>query len=169
MPRSTRVSGGIRGLYQDFLIGEVLPLYGADLCVQATPTFRLARPGGGLAVAAWHTDAEYAHQVQTVNYWVPLTIAQGTSAMWLESAPGKGDFAPVAMQPGQYLEFSATTLRHGNKPNRTGRSRVSFDFRVIPYADYRDTGTVTATQGRALRLGDYYTLLRKDGTFWDGP
>jgi hypothetical protein len=153
-----------RTLYRRFLAGEVLPLFGADLCVQKVPTFRVARPGGQ-AVSRWHTDAEFAHQLETVNFWVPLTRAQGTATVWTESEPGKGDYAPVDLDPGSYLEFSATRLRHGNKPNTTGRTRVSFDFRVIPLADYADTGSVTVSAGRALRLGDYYMLLRADGTF----
>lgn len=151
-------------LYRDFLREQVLPLFGADLCVQKVPTFRVAEPGG-LAVSRWHTDAEFGHQAETVNFWVPLTLARGTATVWTETGPGKGDYTPVNMVPGQYLEFSATTLRHGNKPNITGRTRVSFDFRVIPFASYQDAGSLTVSAGRALRLGDYYMLLRADGTF----
>ena len=117
------------------------------------------------ARARWHTDAEFGHQAETVNFWVPLTLARGTATVWTETGPGKGDYTPVNMVPGQYLEFSATTLRHGNKPNITGRTRVSFDFRVIPFASYRDSGSLTVSAGRALRLGDYSMLLRADGTF----
>lgn len=155
------------GMYYPFLREHILPLFDADLCVQAVPTFRVARPDG-LAVAEFHTDAEYAHQAETVNFWVPLTTARGTAAVWMETQPGSGDYSPAEVAVGQFLEFKATLLRHGNKPNRTGRARVSFDFRVIPLAAYKDSGSRTVNTGRELRLGAYYMLLRADGTFAEG-
>ena len=37
---------------------------------------------------------------------------------------------------GQYCMFNGNKCTHGNKPNKTSLTRVSFDFRVIPISKY---------------------------------
>ena len=38
------------------------------------------------------------YQNAEINYWIPLTNVYGGNTLWLESRPGKGDFAPVILQ-----------------------------------------------------------------------
>ena len=40
------------------------------------------------------------------------------------------------MEPGEGLEWDAKNLKHGNKINNSGKTRVSIDFRVIDEEDY---------------------------------
>lgn len=157
----------LRDLYQDFVVARIFPLFQQSICVQRTPTFRIAYPGG-VAVREFHVDADYNHQHGTVNFWLPVTRAFDTNTMWMESAPGRGDYQPANLRPGQVLEFDATLLRHGNRPNTTESTRVSFDFRVIPLKDYRPRGLRSVSAGVPIRLGAYYSLLMADGTFVDG-
>ncbi|GLY02206.1 MULTISPECIES: hypothetical protein [Actinoplanes] len=149
---------GIRGLYHDFLRAHVLPLFSGEVCVQAVPTFRVAPPGG-TAVSTFHRDADFRHQPGTVNFWLPLTPAFGTNTIWVESAPDRADYRPVTVVPGEFLQFDAINLRHGNRANDTGACRVSFDFRVIPRDRFRDTGLATVTSGTPMRIGAYYTVM----------
>lgn len=150
----------IRPLYEKFIETQIMPLFDDDLCVQTVPTFRLSMPGG-MAVQEFHRDGDYHHQASTVNFWLPLTRAFATNTVWIESEPDTGDFAPVNLDIGQYLEFDAIKLRHGNVPNETGVSRVSFDFRVIPRRHYHDTDLRTVTNDTRLALGSYYSLFRR--------
>lgn len=159
--------GEMRGLYHDFLRTHILPLFQEDLCVQRTPSFRVGFPGG-TAVHEFHVDSDYNHQHGTVNFWLPVTSAFGTNTMWVEGAPGRGDYRPVNLEPGQYLQFDATVLRHGNLRNTTGKTRVSFDFRVIPLREYRPSGLCSVSAGIPLGLGAYYMLLTADGEFAGG-
>lgn len=154
----------LRPLYEDFLIHEILPRANEDLCVQAVPTFRVHYPGL-TAVREFHRDSDYFHQSGVLNYWVPLTRAAGDSTVWVETGVGSDCFEPVDLDPGELLCFDAVALRHGNHPNTTGATRVSFDFRVIPRRRYRPTGRHSVTNGTPLELGAYFMLLARDGSF----
>jgi hypothetical protein len=151
----------IRPLYRRFLRREIQPLFGTDLAVQTIPTFRVSAPGG-TAVQEFHRDSDYHHQRGTVNFWLPLTKAFGTNTIWIESAPDTGDYRPVDLAPGEYLQFDAINLRHGNVRNETDASRVSFDFRVIPLRQFVSTGLRTVSSTTRLEIGDYYMELRLD-------
>ncbi|MEE4200336.1 hypothetical protein [Erythrobacter sp.] len=119
-----------RGLYHRFVAEVIRPLFEEPIHYQACPTVRLLfRETSG--EARFHRDADYGHALEEVNFWVPLTSAAGTNSIWIESAPGHGDHAPVEMGPGEFLAFDGASLSHGAAANDTGRSRVSFDFRAI--------------------------------------
>lgn len=144
--------------YRAFIRDFVQPLIGERLLYQAMPTFRVMVPGS-TAVSRFHTDVEYGHSPDEVNVWVPLTDVTPETAVWLESAADRADFQPVCPKVGQALIFAGATLRHGNVPNRSDKTRVSFDARVIPARLYKDTGERTINAGVPLRLGDYFAEL----------
>lgn len=145
-------------LYVRFLHEVIAPLLPERVCAQRVPTFRVSQPGS-TAVTEYHRDSDYNHQPATVNFWIPLTKAFGTNTLWVESAPDRGDFRPVTLDPGQMLQFDAVQLRHGNQVNDTGRTRVSFDLRVVPLSQFRATRLRTVTNHVQLDIGEYYTVL----------
>jgi hypothetical protein len=83
-----------------------------------------------VAVGTIHTDAQYHHPRGEETFWVPLTPAHDTNTVWI--ADDDDVLRPANVEPGQIVQFSAVTRRHGNQVNVTGRSRVSFDFRCLP-------------------------------------
>ena len=100
-----------------------------------------------------HRDRDYPrHQPAEINFWVPVTAVAGNSALWVESDPELGDFHPVDMEPGEFLMFDGHNCRHVTKPNDTGRTRVSFDFRVVPQSLYVEV----LGQGGKRKIGDYF-------------
>jgi len=118
-----------RELFTAF-VGDVIgPLVSEPFYWQAVPTFRVHLPGN-VAVGEFHTDAQYHHPVDERSFWLPLTPAYDTCSVWVEADDGVLHAPDV--DPGHLVEFSAATRRHGNKINETGRTRVSFDFRVLP-------------------------------------
>jgi ectoine hydroxylase-related dioxygenase (phytanoyl-CoA dioxygenase family) len=105
---------------------------------QRPPTVRVHCPGH-VAPIGLHCDADYPkHEGGEINVWVPLTRSYGSNALWLESAPGSGDFAPVELPYGSALVFNGCRCRHYAMPNATGATRVSFDLRAIPAEVWRD-------------------------------
>jgi len=148
----------IAPIYHDFVAERIAPLFGEPVYVQRVPTLRISLPNG-TAVSHFHRDSEFHHQPATVNFWLPLSPAFGTNTVWIESAPDRGDFGPADLVPGQVLQFDAINLRHGNRCNETGRTRVSFDFRVIPRRLYRSTGQYTVTSNMRMEIGEYYMTL----------
>ncbi len=131
-------------LYAQFVREVIRPRYDGPIYYQTRPSHRVLFadvPGE----SRFHRDADYGHDPAEVNYWVPQTPAYDTNTFWIESEAGKADYRPVELGTGQFVEFPGATLSHGAKNNTTGKSRVSFDFRVIP-ADraperYRDPAT----------------------------
>lgn len=126
---------------------------------QKYPTFRVQLPNN-LSVGGWHKDSDYNHPPGEINFKVSFTNARETSAMWIESEPGKQDFIPMNMSPGEIVSFNGNECIHGNKVNKTGRSRVDFDFRVIPYNKYSERNIKESISfGKQFLIGDYYKLI----------
>ncbi|CAE7518406.1 strG [Symbiodinium natans] len=106
---------------------------------QHPPTLRL-QPGRSKQSRLLHADKRYGHQAGEVNFWMPLTEYTLTrTTLWIESAPGKGDFHPLEIHPGDIAMFHGTLVRHFVPPNRTEHTRVSLDFR-IGVGQYFDPG-----------------------------
>jgi len=94
-----------------------------------------------------------------------LTDSRETSSIWCESIPGMGDFGPVNIEYGEFMIGYLNQVRHGNKINETGKTRVSFDFRVIPGFAYNENSQKkTATTNQAFRVGEYYRKIERPPT-----
>ena len=83
----------------------------------------------------------------------------------MESIPGLGDFNPIEMEDGEFFLGYLNQCRHGNKNNDTNKTRVSFDFRVIPGFAYDDTcDKVTCTTKQSFLVGGYYEKMDREET-----
>lgn len=144
-------------VYDRFVTAVVAPCFPGRIAYQAIPTLRVQFPGN-VAVGEFHDDSRYGHAAEAVNIWVPLTPARRTAALHLANRPGPGtdDCTPVEVDPGQVLIFDGINHVHGNVPNAEGRTRVSFDLRVIPLAVYEATDNVSVNTSSRLVIGDYY-------------
>lgn len=120
--------------YSRFVRDWVMPQFGnVPLLYQRKPILRVVLPGS-VAPTAMHADADYFHDANELNYWVPLTPCGGNNSLWSESKPGAGDFAPFVARPGEAVRWYGNRCRHYTVPNPPdGAVRVSFDFRVIPF------------------------------------
>jgi hypothetical protein len=144
-----------RPLYERFIREIIGPALDDKFYYQAIPTFRVHLPDN-VAVGEFHTDADYGHPEGAVTFWVPLTPAFDTNSMWVESRPGKGDYRSVDTGPGTIVVFDAVHLRHGNLPNKTGVTRVSFDFRCLRQRDYFETDKRSINTNLRFAPGGYY-------------
>ena len=119
-------------VYHRFVAEWIVPQLGQGaLLYQRKPILRVVLPGS-VPPTALHCDADYWHDANELNFWVPLTRVAGANSLWSETEPGKGDFAPFVAAPGQLLRFYGNRCRHYTIANDSGAPRVSFDFRVIP-------------------------------------
>jgi len=156
-------------IYQTFITDWVLPqIYdGVPILYQRKPILRVVLPGS-VAPTALHSDADYWHDPNEINYWVPLTTVQGTNSLWSESRPGAGDYHPFEAHAGQAVRFYGNRCRHFTKPNTEDSTRVSFDFRIIPQQLFRPPKPIALTLSRhALDPGaskrGYYALAHPKG------
>lgn len=149
----------IKELYLDFVNVHVKSYFGFNECVfQQVPTFRVHRVGN-LAVNEWHKDKDYNHGMEEINCWLPVTSAYGTNTIWIESEEDKGDYRPLDCEYGEVLVFDGANLHHGNKTNEEPDTRVSFDFRVVDTAKFKDRGLKTVNVGKAFSIGDYFSVM----------
>ena len=114
--------------YQRFILEWVAPQLGDDggaLLYQRKPILRVVLPGS-VAPTALHCDAEYYHDPNELNYWVPLSSVSGSNSLWSESAPGAGDYTAFEAEPGQAVRFYVRVTRCAlNRLSRSGPVRLA--------------------------------------------
>lgn len=145
---------GFTSLYKEFIHNVIANLVDGPIIIQKVPTFRAHLPGNK-AVGKYHRDSDFGHQAAAINFWIPLTDAFDTNTIHI--AQREDDTPqPVDVSLGELLAFDAVGLVHGNEINETGRSRVSFDFRVIPQSQYVKSHRQSVNTLSTLAIGDYY-------------
>lgn len=146
-----------------FLSNEVLPLFDEDILHQYMPSFRVHLPGDQ-AIHKWHydSDEDHRHPDWEINFQIPLTNSFDTQATWIESVPGLKDFKPMNLEVGQFSIFDGNRCMHGNKENDTDKTRVSFDFRVVPSSRYNNNLKESVTTSKKFKEGEYYRRIRKN-------
>jgi hypothetical protein len=162
---------------------------GGDFVFQSTPTIRFHFPNerGFDWNPRFHTDIMLGHPPQEINLWLPVCGAKGSASMSIaEMEQGVAllesldlDFArladgaqhdpdiarrcaeisrPAELAYGEILAFDPRCV-HATQFNRTGWTRISFDFRVVPMDDYRAMRMTYRGTGRRrmlFRQGHYY-------------
>jgi hypothetical protein len=146
--------------YRHFIENEVYPLFKRKIIYQNTPSFRVHLPGSK-AIHKWHydSDPDHMHPEWEINFQIAITDIYKTNAMWVESAPGLRDYGPIEMKYGEFAAFDGNRCAHGNKPNKEKTTRMSFDFRVIPYERYiEDEESASITSNKKFVVGEYYSV-----------
>ena len=135
---------------------------------QKIPTFRVHFPDN-VAVGEWHKDIEYRSEdwVDELNYYVPVTEAKDTSTLYVETECGN---TPLDTEYGEYWEWNGLKMKHGNVENITGKTRVSFDFRVHLYQDHYlvDKTAMSINTKVPFTIGGYYEVMDKLGDEREG-
>ena len=142
--RSFKASGGcrfnpqLRACYLRFLREVIMPLVPdpQGILYQREPNIRCHYPSTGRQLVLRHCDADYHHQPNEINFWVPCTSSYGTNTLWTESEPGRGDYHPCELSVGQFLQFYGHQCDHFTFPNDTPHTRISIDFRVVPRSHF---------------------------------
>ncbi len=147
-------------LYDDFVKNVVQKMYDGKIVYQAIPTFRVALRDN-IAVGEYHKDrnyrdADWAKKVKEHNFFLPFTDAFDTNTIWVESEIDKGDFAPMNCKYGELIQWDGSNLTHGNEPNKTGKTRVSVDFRVMLEDNYVPDSHGSINTHTLFAKGGYY-------------
>ena len=160
-------------VYRDFIAEVVAPgMGGGKIQYQRAPTIRIMVPAScntkpSEPTTPLHCDMDYHHQSSELNFWLPLTSVWDTNSLWVESSPGRGDFNAPAMEYGQCSRFYGNKCRHFTKPNLTGKTRVSLDFRAVSSASGGHDPTFRKGRRRGAKarfqdvfdVGGYYEEL----------
>ena len=157
-------------VYNKFIFDNILPLFNEDIVIQKEPSFRINLPNNTALgkcitdtdseIIGMHCDGDYNHPPEEINFMLTITGQEETNSCYIESQPNKGDFYPVKIEKGQYMSFYGNKCRHYNKKNITGKTRISIDFRVIPYSQYKETNSMAVHSNRKFCIGEYFILLK---------
>jgi hypothetical protein len=148
----------LESTYKEFVRNVVIPIVGEDCVYQYMPSVRFHLPDQK-AIHKWHydSDKDHRHPVGEINFQIAITEMNEINATWCESSPGAGDYRPMVMLPGQFLQFDGNKCVHGNKSNTSGKTRVSLDFRVSPRSVYnQNAGNISVSSGKKFVVGEYY-------------
>ena len=148
-------------IYNTFIKNEIQELFDEEIIYQRIPTFRAQVPNN-LGVAEWHKDKQYNHSSKEVNIYLPLTDAYDTSTVWTETQEGLGDYTPLEATAGEYYVWSGANWKHGNKKNKTGKTRISIDFRIMPISKYEDNQLTSTSNSTKMTIGHYWAKLNKE-------
>ena len=154
-------------LYNQFITEVIVPKIDLlkddqSIIYQTLPSYRIQYPSSK-AITTVHCDSDenHKHPEGEINILVPLTTMDNTTAIWAESEPEKGDFKPMNCKYGEYYIWNGNKCRHFNKPNSSGLTRISMDFRVLPRLHYNENyQNLSATSKRKFVIGDYYSELK---------
>jgi hypothetical protein len=153
-------NGNFLDLFQDFVSYLSKTIFYENLIYQNKPTLRINFPNNK-AVGAWHRDRDYNHPAEEINIWVPITTATMTNTIWTESSFDLEDYSPANQEYGEFLIFDSG-LKHGNQLNIENRTRISFDFRVIPESLYQENSSSSYSQNIPFELGQYYSITSNE-------
>lgn len=150
-------------MYESFIKHVVKPIYKEQIVYQAIPTFRIAYPNN-IAVGEYHKDkwyrnGEWAASVKEDNFYMPFTDAFGTNTIWAETEEDKGDYQPLECKYGELIKWDGCNLMHGNKINTTGKTRISVDFRIIRYSNYKPSEHGSINMKTPFAIGGYYKTI----------
>lgn len=147
--------------YKSFIKEVILPLaeINEPIIYQKWPSFRVHLPDN-VAVGGWHKDSDYNHPPGEINFIVAITPMFESNSTISESIPGKMDFRQFTLNPGQIVMFDGNQCIHGNLPNKTGVTRISFDLRILKKKDYNENHTLKSlSKGNKFLVGHYYEEL----------
>ena len=149
--------------YDNFIHNEIVPIMDEKFHYQYLPSFRVQLPFDNQAVHTWHSDSDqlHKHPKGEINIWLPLTECYDTNTMWIETKPFELDFEPLEGEYGNFWTNHGNVCMHGNKPNVSEITRMSFDFRIVPLSKYDPAHTLTSeSNSNKFIVGEYYKELK---------
>lgn len=158
----------VKDIFETFFPNENALVY------QSFPSIRFQYKEN-IAVPA-HCDSDHLgkHPLGEKNFLLPITQMKGSTRLFLESEPNKGDYQGIDLTPGELLYFNGNTCIHKNETNVEDFVRISFDFRVLTldaYKRYILQNDITQTNPRdvdkerkpvKMLVGGYYQLMWKN-------
>lgn len=144
-----------------FIVNEVKPMFDDDILHQYMPSFRVHLPGDK-AIHKWHYDSDenHKHPEWEINFYIPLTDSIDSQTIWVESVPGLKNYEPMNVKYGEFLIFDGNRCTHGNKENTTNKTRVSFDFRILPIEKFSEDNKSSVTNNKKFIEGEYYKRIK---------
>tara|TARA_B100000795_G_C22800549_1_gene441671 strand:+ start:231 stop:929 length:699 start_codon:yes stop_codon:yes gene_type:complete len=147
-------------LYNKLIVDVILPYLGIDeALVQKFPSFRVQLPGN-VAVAKMHTDNSLGHPKGEINFTYTFTEMKDSTSILIEKMPTMDEFMKIEASENNIVSFNANLCKHYNEVNKTGKTRMSMDFRVLPLNYKPKYDGISHTSNKKFADGEYYNLVK---------
>lgn len=148
----------IKDIFNNLFPNETVLIY------QSFPSIRIQYFNNVVIPPHCDSDSIGNHPIGEKNFLLPITKMYGTNRMFIETEPGNGDFKGIDLEYGELLYFNGNKCIHYNEKNIESDIRISLDFRVIFWEDYKRyiQQNVTYTNPRdgrtpvLMTIGGYY-------------
>jgi hypothetical protein len=147
--------------YMEFVLNEIVPKFENDgkLLVQKIPSFRVQIPNN-IAVAEYHKDSDYSHNIYETNIFLPFTDAVDSATIHAETKANSQVMAPLNTLLNEMYLWDGANCVHGNLVNTSSKSRVSLDFRILPEKYYKKNEVIkSVTTNKKMIVGDYWVEI----------
>ena len=132
--------------YKQFINTCIRPLYPNEtqLIIQKTPNIRISFPNVSALgkdpndpenMIGLHKDSDFGHSTYEMNYIIPITKMFSTNSIYYENK-SKTKFENLYLETNEFCEIYLNQINHCNKKNETGKTRISFDIRIMPESEY---------------------------------
>lgn len=149
--------------YHSLLSEVVLPFLGLkEALIQKYPSFRVQLPDN-VAIVVKHYDADekHNHPKGEINFIYALTDMFATNTVKVEKMPRSDEYVDLNLNQGELICFNGNLCSHYNVINQEGKTRMSFDFRILPLNYYqKDNQQITVTTGKKYIEGEYYIRMK---------
>jgi hypothetical protein len=158
--------------YYKFLRNNILPLFPGEsqIVVQKTPNIRFSLPenvaigydkNDPIGIIGLHCDRDFGHHEIEHNFIVPITKMFESNSVYHEPYPKSNiepeDYKSLILNENQFVKAYFNEIKHCNRINKTEKTRISFDIRVIPYSQYQIH--LNDFKDTKFELGKYYVVL----------
>ena len=158
--------------YRNFIKENIKPLFPDEkqLLYQATPNLRFSLPNSTAIgrrsksdpspdIIGLHKDADFGHAKEEINIILPITEMFDTNSLYYETEIGSQNYENLQLKQNEFFIGYLNQLNHYNCVNNTGKTRMSLDFRIIPFSKYKEGSHSSVSSHKKLALGDYFNLI----------
>jgi len=149
--------------YNKFIQETVLPYLGlSEALVQKFPTLRIQLPDNvAIVVKHFDSDEQHKHPTGEINFISAFTDMYDTNTVMVEKMPRLEEYEPILLKAGETISFNGNKCSHYNQINKTGKTRISWDFRVLPLNYYDKNNELTSvTTNTKYVEGGYYKHIQ---------
>lgn len=149
--------------YNLFIKEVIAPYLGLnEFLYQKYPTFRVHLPDNkAMSMKHYDSDEKHTHPKGEINFIYALTDMYDTNTIWVEKMPRLEEYLPVTLKQGEGICFNGNICSHINKINKTGKTRVSFDFRILPLNYYNPNSVLQSVTTKIKYIEDSYYVRYK--------
>jgi len=147
-------------MYDNLIKNVIMPYLNLkEALVQKFPSFRIQLPDN-IAVAMIHCDSDLGHPYGEINFTYAVTDMFGTNTIFIESEKNSDKYIPIIAKANDNISFNGNQCNHYNELNKTGKTRISMDYRILPMQYIPKEESFSHSTNTKFIDGQYYKYIK---------